>query len=106
MIKTKKGQFIELADKDDHIHIAEQSKGTTIEIVGGGSAAITIKSGSNKIVIDNKGAITINSQQKVEIKSAQVNVEASATMTLKAGASLDLKSDGIINIKGSMVKIN
>lgn len=106
MIKTKKGQFIELADKDDHIKISEQGKGTSIEIKGGGSAQITIASGSNKIVIDNKGSITINSQQKVEIKSAQVNVEASATMTLKAGASLDIKSDGLINIKGSMVKIN
>lgn len=105
-IKTKKGQKIEFADKDDSITIAEQSGNNKITIKGGSANEIEIKSSTSTIKLDAKGDIAIKSDKAVSIKSTQVQIEAAATMTIKAGATLDLKSDGIINIKGSMVKIN
>ncbi|MDF2720875.1 MAG: hypothetical protein K0Q59_550 [Paenibacillus sp.] len=105
-IKTKKGQKIVLADKDDSITIADQSGNNEIAIKGGSANEISIKSSSTKIVIDAKGNASIESAKEVKIKSTQVNIEASATMTLKSGGMLDIKSDGMINIKGSVVKIN
>jgi uncharacterized protein involved in type VI secretion and phage assembly len=105
-IKTKKGQIIELKDKDDSIQIADQSGNNQIMIKGGSANEIIVKSSATKITLNAKGDVAIESAKEIKIKSTQVNIEASATMALKAAASLDIKSDGIINIKGSMVKIN
>ncbi|MEW9700881.1 phage baseplate assembly protein V [Paenibacillus sp. SI8] len=105
-IKTKKGQIIELVDKDDSIEIADQSGNNQILIKGGSANEITVKSSATKITLNAKGDVSIESAKEIKIKSTQVNIEASATMALKAAASLDIKSDGIINIKGSLVKIN
>ncbi|MGG1550369.1 phage baseplate assembly protein V [Paenibacillus ferrarius] len=105
-IKTKKGQVIELKDKDSSIAIADDSGNNKITIKGGSANEISIVSSTSKITMNAKGDVAIESTKEIKIKSTQVNIEASATMALKAGASLDLKSDGIINIKGSLVKIN
>ncbi|RTE09428.1 phage baseplate assembly protein V [Paenibacillus whitsoniae] len=105
-IKTKKGQVIELKDKDSSIAIADDSGNNKITIKGGSANEISIVSSTSKITMNAKGDVAIESSKEIKIKSTQVNIEASATMALKAGASLDLKSDGIINIKGSLVKIN
>lgn len=105
-VKTKKGQTLVLADKDDSLTIADQGGSNTIVIKGGSANAITIKSGSTQIQLDSSGKVSIQSNQEIKLKSTQLQIEAAASMTLKAGASLDLKSDGIINIKGTMVKIN
>ncbi|RKN75969.1 phage baseplate assembly protein V [Paenibacillus ginsengarvi] len=105
-IKTKKGQTVVLADKDDSLQVADQSGNNTITIKGGSANEISIKSSSTKITIDAKGNVAIESVKEVKIKSAQIGIEASAKMELKAGAMLDIKSDGMINIKGSLVKIN
>lgn len=105
-IKTKKGQKIEMADKDDSITIAEQGGSNAIEIKGGSAGEITVKSSATTIKMNAKGEIQLTSNKEIKISSTQVNIEAKATMALKAGATLDIKSDGIINIKGSMVKIN
>ncbi|UJF34078.1 phage baseplate assembly protein V [Paenibacillus hexagrammi] len=105
-VKTKKGQTIELTDKDDSIKIADQSGNNEILIKGGSANEITVKSSATKIVLNAKGEVSIESAKEIKIKSTQINIEASATMALKAAATLDIKSDGMINIKGSMVKIN
>jgi len=105
-IKTKKGQKVVMADKDDSITISEQSGNNVVSIKGGSANEISIKSSATKITINAKGEVSIESAKEIKIKSTQVNIEASATMALKASATLDIKSDGIINIKGSMVKIN
>ncbi|MBO9605448.1 MAG: phage baseplate assembly protein V [Paenibacillaceae bacterium] len=105
-VKTKKGQKIEFADKDDSIKIAEQGGTNTITIKGGSAGEIELKSSSTVIKMNVKGDVEITSNKGVKIKSTQVSIEASATMELKASATLDIKSDGMINIKGSMVKIN
>ncbi|WP_246309744.1 phage baseplate assembly protein V [Paenibacillus alginolyticus] len=105
-IKTKKGQIIELKDKDESISIADSSGNNKITIKGGSANEISVVSQTSKITLNAKGEVSIESIKEIKIKSTQISIEASATMALKAGATLDLKSDGIINIKGSMVKIN
>ncbi|MEI7027501.1 phage baseplate assembly protein V [Paenibacillus sp. y28] len=105
-VKTKKGNIVDMVDKDDSIKIADSSGNNTIVIKGGSANEITIKSSTSTIKMNAKGDISIESTKSLKLKSTQVNIEASATMSLKAGATLDLKADGIINIKGSMVKIN
>ncbi|MFN5860794.1 MAG: phage baseplate assembly protein V, partial [Pseudanabaena sp.] len=65
---------------------------------------ITLKVGSNKIVISNSG-IDIEGI-KVQIKaSATVNVEATATNTIK-GTVVNVDGSGMAVIKGGLVKIN
>jgi uncharacterized protein involved in type VI secretion and phage assembly len=105
-IKTKKGQNVVLADKDDSLTIADQSGNNSVVIKGASANEITIKSSATTIKLDAQGNVSIESAKEVKIKSTQVNIEATAAMAIKAGGSLDLKSDGIINIKGSLVKIN
>lgn len=105
-IKTKKGQIIELLDKDSSLKIADSSGNNEVLIKGGSANEISIKASTSKITMNAKGDIQIESTKQIKIKSTQVNIEASATLALKASASVDIKSDGIINIKGSMVKIN
>jgi uncharacterized protein involved in type VI secretion and phage assembly len=105
-IKTKKGQKIEMADKEDTITIAEQSGNNSIQIKGGSASEISVKSASTTITMNAKGDIALTSNKEIKISSTQVNIEAKAALGLKAGASLDIKADGIINIKGSLVKIN
>lgn len=105
-VKTKKGQTVVMADKDESLTVADSSGNNKIVIKGGSANEISITSSSTKITLDAKGSVVIESAKEVKIKSTQVNIEASATMAIKAGASLDLKSDGMINIKGSIVKIN
>lgn len=105
-MKTKKGQQLEISEKDDTIKLQEQNGQTIITIKGGSSNEIEVKSGTTKIVINNKGDATIESSKAIKLKSTQIAIEASATLDLKASAALNLKSDGLITIKGSIVKIN
>lgn len=105
-MKTKKGQQLEISEKDDTIKLQEQNGQTIITIKGGSSNEIEVKSGTTKIVINNKGDATIESSKAIKLKSTQIAIEATATLDLKASAALNLKSDGLITIKGSIVKIN
>lgn len=106
IIKTKKGQTIELSDKQSVTTIKDDSGKNEIVVSGGSANEITIKSNTTVIKLDAKGQVTIESNQAVKISSTQINMEAKAAFTIKGGASVDIKSDGMINIKGSMVKIN
>jgi uncharacterized protein involved in type VI secretion and phage assembly len=105
-IKTKKGIQLEIDDKSEKITLGTVSDAQSIVLAGSSTGTITIKSSSNKITIDNKGDIKIESAKAITVKSTQINLEATATMTIKAGAKLDLTSDGMVNIKGAIVKIN
>lgn len=105
-LKSKKGMQLEFADQNDKVEIKAGSAGPVVTLEGGSAGTLTLKSGTNKITIDNKGNINVESTTGITIKSTQVKVEATAQMTLKANASLNLESSGIVNIKGSLVKIN
>lgn len=105
-LQTKKGIKLEIDDANEKITLGTKSDAQSVVLAGSTAGTITIKSGSNKITIDNKGDIKIESAKEITVKSAQVNLEATATMKIKAGAKLDLLADGIVTIKGAMVKIN
>ncbi|MFC5702283.1 phage baseplate assembly protein V [Cohnella faecalis] len=105
-LKSKKGMQLEFVDQNDKVEIKAGSTGPVVTLEGGSSGTLTLKSGTNKITIDNKGNINVDSTTGITIKSTQIKVEATAQMTLKANASLNLESSGIVNIKGSLVKIN
>jgi uncharacterized protein involved in type VI secretion and phage assembly len=105
-LKTKKGIQLVIDDQNEKITLGTKSDAQSVVLAGSSAGTVTIKSGTNKITIDNKGDIQIKSDKAITIKSTQINLEATATMTVKAGAKLDLTSDGIVNIKGAMVKIN
>lgn len=105
IIQTKGGTVIEIDDKNDSIKLSDQS-GQTATDINGGSGEITIQSGNNKITINNKGDVGIESLKSLKIKSVEVNIEASANMNIKAGGMLNINSNGMASLKGSMVKIN
>lgn len=105
-ITTKKGQMIELSDKDESIVLKESSGNHQLSIKGGSANEITVKSGSSKITLNAKGQISIESETSLAIKSTQLNLEAKGAMSIKAGASLNIKSDGIVAINGSVIKLN
>ena len=105
-IQTKKGHKIEIADQKDSILVTEKNGQTSVTITGGSSGTIEIKSGSNKITLNNKGDLVIESVKSVKIKSTQVTIESTATLDIKASAALNLKTDGVLTLKGSIVKIN
>lgn len=105
-LTTIKGHMLEISDKDEKVTLETKNSAQSVILEGSPASTITIKSGSNKITIDNKGDIKIESTKEITIKSTQVNIEATAAMKIKAGAKLDLMSDGLVTIKGSMVKIN
>lgn len=105
-VKTKKGQIVELLDKDSTLKIADSSGNNSVVIQGGSANEIKIKAGSSVISMNAKGDIQIESTKQITVKSTQVSIEAAATLALKGSASVDIKSDGVVNIKGSMVKIN
>lgn len=105
-IKTKGGTIIELDDKNDFLKFSDSKGQNSMDIAGGNKGEITIKSGSNKITINNKGDISIESMKSIKLKSVEVNIEASANMNIKAGGMLNINSNGMANLKGSMVKIN
>ncbi|MCD9025831.1 phage baseplate assembly protein V [Cohnella sp. NL03-T5] len=105
-LKTKKGIKLEIDDQNEKITLGTKSDAQSVVLAGSTAGTVTIKSGTNKITIDNKGDISIESTKAITIKSTQINLEATATMKVKAGAKLDLISDGMVTIKGAMVKIN
>lgn len=105
-LKTVKGIQLVIEDQPEKIAISTKNDQQTVSLAGGSSGTITIQSGTNKITIDNKGDIQIQSTKAVTIKSTQLNLEATASMKINAGAQLDIQSSGILNLKGSMVKIN
>jgi uncharacterized protein involved in type VI secretion and phage assembly len=105
-LKTKQGIKLEIDDQNEKITLGTKSDAQSVVMAGSSAGTVTIKSGTNKITIDNKGDIKIESTKEITVKSTQVNIEATAAMKLKAGAKLDLLADGIITIKGAMVKIN
>lgn len=105
-ITTAKGNIIEIADKADTIKIADKSGNNAVEIKGGSSNEVTVKSSQASVKLTTKGDVTINSPKSITLKSTQVTIEASAKLELKASGMVDVKSDGMLNIKGSMVKIN
>ena len=103
-LKTAAGHQLEMSEKSDTIQLKDKSKQNTITIKGSGE--IEVKSGTTKIVINNKGDVAIESAKSVKLTSTQVAVEAKATLDLKAAAALNLKSDGVITIKGSLIQLN
>lgn len=105
-LKTQSGHALVLSDKQDQITLQEQSGQHTLKIKGGSANQIELASGSSKIMLNNKGTVTIESVKEVKLKAAQIALEATATLDLKASAALNLKSDGIVTVKGSIVKIN
>lgn len=105
-VKTKKGQLLELSDKEDTVTLKEQSGSNSIQIKGSSANEITVKSGPSTIKLDSKGQVTIESSTGLTLKSAKMDLEASGMMNIKAGANLSIKSDGILTINGSIVKIN
>jgi uncharacterized protein involved in type VI secretion and phage assembly len=105
-LQTKKGHKLEIADQNDTIKLTDKNAQTSITITGGSGGAIEIKSGSNKITLNNKGDVVIESMKSVKIKSTQLTIEATATLDVKASAALNLKTDGVLTLKGSIVKIN
>lgn len=105
-LKTKQGIKLEIDDQNEKITLGTKSDAQSVVLTGSSTSSITIKSGANKITIDNKGDIKIESTKEITVKSTQINLEATAAMKVKAGAKLDLLADGIITIKGAMVKIN
>lgn len=105
-LKSKKGHQLEISEKNDTIKLQEQNGQSMITIKGGSSNEIEVKSGTTKIVINNKGDVTIESAKGIKIKSTQISIDASATLDIHASAALNLKSDGMVTVKGSIVKIN
>ncbi|QJD88164.1 hypothetical protein HH215_15175 [Cohnella herbarum] len=105
-LKTKQGIKLEIDDQNEKITLGTKSDAQSIVMAGSSAGTVTIKSGANKITIDNKGDIKIESTKEITLKSTQINLEATAAMKVKGGAKLDLLADGIITIKGAMVKIN
>ncbi|MFC5468657.1 phage baseplate assembly protein V [Cohnella suwonensis] len=105
-LQTKKGIKLEIDDANEKITLGTKNDAQSVVLAGSSAATITVKSGANKITIDNKGDISIESTKAVTVKSTQINLEATASLKVKAGAKLDLMADGIVTIKGAMVKIN
>ncbi|WP_276357837.1 phage baseplate assembly protein V [Cohnella caldifontis] len=105
-LKTVKGIQMIIDDQNEKITIGTKNDQQSVTLTGSSAGTVEIKSGTNKITIDNKGDIKIESTKGVTIKSTQLNIEATANMTIKAGAQLNLESSGILNVKGSLVKIN
>lgn len=72
---------------------------------------ITLKVGSNKIVISNAGIVIEGTQVQVKgtasakVEAPMINVEASATNTIK-GLMVNVDASGIAVVKGGLVKIN
>ncbi|UHA76283.1 phage baseplate assembly protein V [Paenibacillus sp. 481] len=106
IINTAKGQIIQCDDQAETIKIADANGTNSIQIQGGSSGQITVKSQSSTLTLNAKGEITISGTNSVSIKALEVAVEASAALKLKGSASLNIESDGIVNIKGSLVKFN
>lgn len=113
-IITPKGHTIQLADAESgEICIKDKDGKNQLDLKGSGEITITgeknitVKAGSNKIVIDgNSNNVTIESGAALKIKAQQIEIQAGASMKIKSAGMLDISSDGIVNIKGSMVKIN
>jgi uncharacterized protein involved in type VI secretion and phage assembly len=113
-ITTPKGLTVNLDDKKPGEICVKDKKGKNkFEIKGSGEITITgektvtVKSGSNKIIIDGKtNKITIESSAALKIKSQQVDIQAGASLNIKSSGMLNIKSDGMVNIKGAMVKLN
>lgn len=106
-IKTNKGNTIELSDKDSSILLETKNKAQSVEMTGGSSGTVTIKSGTtSKLILSGSGDVTVEGSKSLTVKGAQVKVEAQASLTIEAGGMLEIKSNGMVSIKGSMVKIN
>lgn len=105
-LKTKGGIQMIIDDQNEKITVGTKSDQQSVVLEGKTAGTVTIKSGTNKITIDNKGDIKIESTKAVTVKSTQMNLEATATMNIKANAQLNIESSGILNLKGSLVKIN
>jgi uncharacterized protein involved in type VI secretion and phage assembly len=105
-LKTVKGIQMVIDDQNEKITIGTKNDQQSVTLTGSSSGTIEIKSGTNKITIDNKGDIKLESTKGITVKSTQLNLEATANMTIKAGAQLNLQASGIVNLKGSLVKIN
>lgn len=105
-IKTKDGHKIEILDKTDVISIEDKSGNNKLEIKGGSSNEVTLKSSQSSVKMTTKGDITIESPKSLKLKSTEITIEATAQLTIKANAKIDVNSSGLLNMKGSMVKIN
>ncbi len=105
-LKTSKGVQIILDDQNDKVTIGTKSDQQKIVLQGASAGTITIETSGNKLTINNKGDIQLESMKSVTIKSTQLKLEASATMDIKANASLNIEASGMLTLKGAMVKIN
>lgn len=95
-------------------------KKLVIESVG---KSITLKAGTNTIVMDANGDITIinNSVGTIEIQSNGkidlsgnelnltgnfININAAAALKIKSGVTSEISSQGTMDIKGTIIKLN
>ncbi len=130
-ITSRTGHVVELVDakpaKDGQVRILHGGNQNTIILaaedltISAEGSEISIGNGQGSIVIDKKGAITIEGLSltvkvrqdvKVEGLNATVKgqvgatVEGGATLSLKGQASASLEGGGLATVKGAMVKIN
>jgi len=105
-LKTSKGVQVILDDQNDKVSIGTKNDQQKVILAGASSGTITIETSGNKVTINNKGDVQIESMKAVTIKSTQLKLEASASMDIKANASLNIQSSGMLTLKGAMVKIN
>lgn len=105
-LKTSKGIQIILDDQNDKVSIGTKNDQQKIVMQGAAAGSITIETSGNKLTINNKGDVQLESVKSVTIKSTQVKMEASAMMEIKSGGMLNIESSGMLTLKGAMVKIN
>ncbi|MFD2673194.1 phage baseplate assembly protein V [Marinicrinis sediminis] len=105
-IQTKSGTLIEWDDAKDTILMADKNNKNKVTVEGGSVQQVSIECGSNKVTVNGKGDVSIESVKSLKMKSVQLDIEATGSMNIKAGASLNIQSNGMLAVKGSMVKIN
>jgi type VI secretion system secreted protein VgrG len=109
VITTKEGNVIKLDDKDKKI-IIQSKAGHTVEMDDNGKKMVLADcAGKNKVTLDGKGGLILDSQGKIQIIAKQdIEIEgANITMTAKAGfeakATMDMKLKGMnLEAKGDM----
>lgn len=116
-VTTKDGHGLSMSDKAKIVKLLTKGgrklmmsdKNRKVDIEGGeitltGATKITLKVGSNKIVLSTAG---------IEISGTQVNVKANATATVegsmvdvKGKATVNVQSSGMTKVVGSLLKLN
>lgn len=109
ILKTPKGNTIELSDKAKSLKILDQN-GNKIVLDSKGISIVSNKD----ITLDAKGSLklkglkdlALNGTQNLNLKSMNINLEASMKASLSGNASTEVKSNMATIIKGTTVLIN